>query len=138
MRSPTITEHLQSCVPESRAKKFQVSTGCTNFANLFSGSKWPHLGFKMVLKLSASSGHFCWPTRPGLSYFFDQERGAMKPDELDSHALSQLKRADPDIALEALSQWETSGYPSLLKTSLLKTSLLKISPSLLTIDLYHL
>lgn len=53
-----------------------------------------------------------------------QDRGVLKPDELDEHAEAQLRRADPDIALEALSQWETSSFkrrnPSACMVSLLK------------------
>eukprot|EP00434_Breviolum_minutum_P000226 symbB.v1.2.000188.t1/scaffold21.1/size436794/7 len=53
-----------------------------------------------------------------------EERGVLKPNELDNHAQAQLRKADPDIALEALSQWETSSYnrrnPSACMVSLLK------------------
>eukprot|EP00435_Cladocopium_sp_Y103_P010732 s1947_g2.t2 len=53
-----------------------------------------------------------------------QDRGVLKPDELDEHAEAQLRASDPDIALEALSQWETSSFkrrnPSACMVSLLK------------------
>lgn len=53
-----------------------------------------------------------------------EERGVLKSNELDNHAQEKLRKADPDIALEALSQWETSSYnrrnPSACMVSLLK------------------
>ncbi|CAK9053400.1 unnamed protein product [Durusdinium trenchii] len=35
-----------------------------------------------------------------------QDRGLLGDDELDDHAQAALRKADPDIAMEALAQWE--------------------------------
>lgn len=38
-----------------------------------------------------------------------QDRGVLRPGDLDEHAQSMLRQSDPDIALEALEQWERLG-----------------------------
>lgn len=53
-----------------------------------------------------------------------QDRGLLGDDELDDHAQAALRKADPDIAMEALAQWERSSHkrrnPSACMVSLLK------------------